>query len=101
MDTATRNALIKAAEKRDGRKCWLCAGPFEATGPLRLTLEHLTPRSHGGTDDHGNIYLAHQQCNVLLGDMTRREKVRFKRGLAFAVRPSALPLWKQPTRATA
>lgn len=88
-----RDELIKLAIKRDGRQCWLCAGRFEPCGPLSLTLEHLTPRSHGGSDDHSNIFLAHQKCNVLLGDMSRREKLRFRRGILVGVRPPPLPAW--------
>lgn len=101
ITTEQREVLIESAVRRDGRKCWLCDAPFEPSGRLRLTLEHLTPRSHGGTDEPENIYLAHAECNELLGDMTRREKVRFRRSLRGAVRPkSPLPAWHRSNPTT-
>jgi len=88
-----RQRLTEAAAARDGNQCWLCAGKFERFGSLSRTLEHLTPKSHGGTWESDNIFLAHKQCNELMGDMTRQQKVRFRRGLGFVTRPPIRPPW--------
>ena len=65
-----------------------------------MTLEHLTPRSHGGTNQHDNIFLAHAVCNRLLGDMTRTEKLRFRRSIKGAFRAPVLPAWHRSRKAS-
>lgn len=97
---AERDGLIANAKRRDGPNCWLCNGPFEPQGDLRLTLEHLEPRSHGGTYDPANIAVAHAVCNVMLGDLTRREKVRLRRSVRAAARPPLLPAWHRSRKST-
>jgi hypothetical protein len=53
--------------QRDGGKCHLCGGPIEdahdAPDEFRPSLDHLTPRSKGGSDYPSNIRLAHETCN--------------------------------------
>jgi 5-methylcytosine-specific restriction endonuclease McrA len=49
--------------ERDGAQCWLCKGPFELKGPLKATIDHIIPRSLGGTDRMDNLKLAHRLCN--------------------------------------
>lgn len=57
--------------ERDGYTCWLCGTPtsriFKHDDPLSPTLDHLTPRAHGGTDDLDNLGTAHWICNSLRG----------------------------------
>lgn len=53
--------------ERDGYVCWLCdkpCGPAESfPDALAPTIDHITPRNHGGTDDEDNLACAHFICN--------------------------------------
>jgi hypothetical protein len=53
--------------ERDGWTCWLCGGAIDpaapATGPWRATVDHLVPRSRGGTSELTNLRVAHRRCN--------------------------------------
>ena len=42
---------------RDGRRCRLC------TGKKRLTVHHITPREHGGTEDARNLITLCSTCH--------------------------------------
>ena len=46
--------------KRDGWRCWLC-GEFMGEGDV--SIDHLLPRSLGGTHEQANLKLAHVGCN--------------------------------------
>lgn len=62
--------LSRIAE-RDGWTCWLCGDVIDPTmtiGPWRATIDHLVPRSRGGTSDLGNLRLAHRRCNNRRGN---------------------------------
>lgn len=47
--------------ERDGNKCWLCGFPFSKNRPP--SLDHLIPKSEGGTLADDNVRLAHSSCN--------------------------------------
>lgn len=47
-----------------GGRCFYCGEPVGA----KATFDHVVPRAYGGTDDPGNIVLAHRRCNQLKGD---------------------------------
>ncbi len=53
---------------RYGSVCWLCHQPIDLTVPRTqpggLSVDHVTPRSKGGTDDLWNLRPAHRSCNV-------------------------------------
>lgn len=70
--TTERKRLRKAVRERDGDLCHWCGKPMrfgkrEAIGIREpddwATLEHILPISQGGTDDLGNLALAHKLCN--------------------------------------
>jgi 5-methylcytosine-specific restriction protein A len=42
---------------RDQGICWLCGGAGADT------VDHVTPRHHGGSDDPVNLRAAHARCN--------------------------------------
>lgn len=52
---------------RDGWVCGICSEPVdpELSAPARrsASLDHIIPRSHGGSDESGNLRLAHRKCN--------------------------------------
>lgn len=45
--------------------CWYCGWPLSSG---RATLDHLRPRSRGGSDDESNLVLACWPCNRNKGD---------------------------------
>jgi 5-methylcytosine-specific restriction endonuclease McrA len=45
-----------------GYRCGYCRGSQRIMG-VRLILDHLTPRAHGGTDDEANLWPSCQPCN--------------------------------------
>lgn len=60
------NASTVAA--RDGWMCWLCEGPVDPDAPVGSaghgTVDHVVPRSRGGSNDPANLRLAHRRCNM-------------------------------------
>ena len=50
---------------RPSWRCWAC-GRVE-TNPKRMSIEHIVPRSQGGTDAHDNLALSHRSCNSSRG----------------------------------
>lgn len=57
---------------RDGWRCHLCGEPVSKNktpwarkGP---TIDHIIPRSKGGSDDIDNLRLAHRKCNEARGN---------------------------------
>ncbi|MFN3408233.1 MAG: HNH endonuclease [Limisphaerales bacterium] len=63
LDAATRTAVRERAHHR----CEYC-GLHQADSPLAaLHIEHILPRSHGGTDDPANLALACIDCNLHKG----------------------------------
>jgi hypothetical protein len=45
------------------RRCGYCRSSESIMG-IRLVLDHLTPRAHGGTDDEENLWPSCQPCNA-------------------------------------
>lgn len=58
--------------ERDGSDCWLCLEPvdFDASwnSDWAATLDHVQPRSMGGSHELGNLRLAHRWCNSVRAD---------------------------------
>ncbi len=58
--------------ERDGWTCWLCGhrvDPFAPSGsPSSPTVDHVVPRSRGGSNDDTNLRLAHRRCNGRRGN---------------------------------
>lgn len=70
------NIPIPRAERlaiyaRDGWICQLCNEPVDPTVDPRTrwgaTLDHIVPRSLGGSHDATNLRLAHRHCNSVRG----------------------------------
>jgi len=52
--------------ERDGHKCQLCQTRIDFSlteGPWRVTFDHITEKKSGGSDELGNLQLAHWYCN--------------------------------------
>ena len=63
-----------AIYKRDGYVCHICgesaSREFDHADPWSPTLDHLVPRSLGGSDSPENLSTAHLWCNSVRGDLT-------------------------------
>ena len=62
-----REYVVPLLVKRDGDTCWWCHLSFTTRGAMLRTIEHVVPRSLGGTDDLDNLRLAHRFCNAVRG----------------------------------
>lgn len=62
--------VVEILTERDGLKCqiYFCKDPYTFTDKNFVTIDHIKPRSKGGTDDLENLCLAHFKCNNLKGD---------------------------------
>lgn len=62
-----RASMIAKLVKRDGRKCCICLGKldFKLKYPddMSVSIDHIVPRSLGGTNKIDNCQLAHLKCN--------------------------------------
>jgi 5-methylcytosine-specific restriction endonuclease McrA len=58
-------ALLRA---RDGNDCWLCGKPLGGSPGGSITLDHVIPRSKGGSNTLDNLRLAHRRCNHRRGN---------------------------------
>lgn len=68
IDRLTRLSIYKA----DDWRCRLCGDKmsraYSPGDPWSPTLDHIVPRSHGGTDGRENLRSAHAWCNSIRAD---------------------------------
>lgn len=72
---------IEQLRRAYGDLCWRCGHPMTFGNPLsrkRATIEHLLPRSQGGTSEWANIRLCHVGCNRHLGVNPPDQKKRMR-----------------------
>ena len=69
----SRNAIYQ----RDGHKCQYCGAT------RRLTIDHVIPKSKGGSDDWDNLVVACSRCNTKKGDTMLEQS-----GLKLVKKPS-------------
>ncbi len=72
------DAVFEAMWQAQSGRCALCGGRmfrnrFEAPhariwAKQRATLDHIIPRSKGGSDQPENLQLTHARCNKIKGD---------------------------------
>lgn len=55
---------VRRLRYRDGDDCWLCG---HALG-TNVTLDHVVPKSKGGSNNIENLRLAHFECNQRRGN---------------------------------
>lgn len=67
-DNRQNRKRLKIIE-RDGDKCWLCGEPFSNKPGRKPSLDHVIPKSQGGTAKLDNMKLAHSRCNYKRGNM--------------------------------
>lgn len=61
---AERARGIQHLVDRDGPLCWLCGAPLNGDA----TLDHVLPKSKGGSNSRENLRLAHRHCNAKRGN---------------------------------
>jgi len=65
-----------------GFTCWLChtdaSLDVHYMHPARLTVDHVLPRSLGGSDDLANLRPAHRRCNLSRGNRPGRPTGRVR-----------------------
>lgn len=54
---------------RDGGMCLYCLKDMHSADPRDVTLDHVTPRSSGGTDDPRNLVSCCRRCNCRKRDL--------------------------------
>jgi len=74
----TEGSLFQQLWQTQSGHCALCSKPmlrnrFEAAharvwAKQRATVDHITPRSKGGSDAPENLQLAHARCNKIKGN---------------------------------
>ncbi len=57
---------------RDGWICWICGDNVDAATPVgspwSATIDHVVPKSRGGSSEPENLRLAHRRCNGRRGN---------------------------------
>lgn len=71
--TRVTPTVRRAIYERDGWSCGICQEPVDASligshSVWRPALDHILPKSRGGSDDPANLRLAHWWCNSALND---------------------------------
>lgn len=89
----TDSTFVRHGDMWIGR-CLICGGPlrFDAQTGEGATIEHILPRSLGGTNDLNNLGIAHRKCNGEKGirwDPRRRHRAQRDRYAALLQRLSS------------
>jgi HNH endonuclease len=75
-------ATARLVRERAGHRCELCPMHLELQG-AEFHIDHIRPKSQGGTDEDDNLALNCPRCNLVKGDRTAltdpdtREQVPF------------------------
>lgn len=98
-DATFARATVRGAECWVG-KCIHCNARITValSGETLGTIEHIAPRTHGGTDDVENLALACARCNAEKGvrhDPRRRDDPR-RLELVEALRARRRARWREP-----
>jgi len=59
--------------ERDGRTCYLCHMEIPHWDGCSMHIDHVRPRSQGGSDEAHNLRVAHPPCNLRKGDRALTE----------------------------
>lgn len=70
MSSAVISSTLRAkVQTQANNRCGYCLTRQEYV-PWTLEIEHITPRSKGGTDTEENLWLACHSCNLFKSDQT-------------------------------
>ena len=74
MNPSKKKNKIIALLLRDGRNCPYCGVKFNTIEDI--TLDHVVPKSLGGSDSNKNLLLSCQECNQRKGNMLLTQFIR-------------------------
>jgi hypothetical protein len=65
--------------------------------PLSASIDHILPKSRGGTDDDGNLQITHLRCNLLKHDQAQPspEYARARLSLTLDGTPGPFGVWRR------
>lgn len=63
-----RMSKVKQLLKRDGHDCSICGVTLKDSSMGTVTLDHIIPKSKGGTNHVHNLRLTHLVCNMNRGN---------------------------------
>jgi hypothetical protein len=65
--------------------------------PLSASIDHILPKSRGGTDDDGNLQITHLRCNLLKHDQAQPspEYARARLSLTLDDTPVPFGVWRR------
>jgi HNH endonuclease len=66
--------------------------------PLAASIDHIVPRSRGGTNDDGNLQIAHLRCNLLKHDDAHPPSAEYARArlrLTLSATPVPFGVWRR------
>jgi len=66
---------IKKIVSKKGCHCFFCGNSVDYS---KITVEHLHPRSKGGTNHISNLEIAHSYCNSFVGSLSVSHKLKLK-----------------------
>ena len=69
MTPGIPKALRAKVREQAGNRCGYCLARQDYV-PWVLEIEHIVPKSKGGTDDEDNLWLACHSCNLYKSDQT-------------------------------
>ena len=71
--------------------------------PLAASIDHIWPRSRGGTDDDGNLQITHLRCNLLKHNQAQPppEYARARLSLTLDGTPVPFGIWRRGSPAPA
>lgn len=69
MSLSSKSLRQQIAEKA-GHRCGYCL-TLETVSGIPLTLEHIVPKSKGGSDSEENLWVSCRLCNEAKGTLTR------------------------------
>lgn len=79
-DMSRKRSVRQLAWEKSGGNCCLCGLPMQLfkddqsnSNPLAFTVEHLLPKTQGGTNDLDNIDGSHRFCNAYKGGESMEE----------------------------
>lgn len=73
---AQRSRTRQRLYKKFKQQCFFCQ---EEILYSQATIDHLVPRSKGGTDDETNLVLACRTCNIDKGSELDLDRVQFRK----------------------
>ena len=76
MTAASKKVVRKKLSETQNHRCCYCGCRFTESGPKKATIEHVLPKSLGGSNHVANLVVACLECNGKRGSVTTPEYFR-------------------------